>query len=358
MHSQSEALSFWMDEIKNNNISLFLNGSVEIECVCKYLNVTFRTMYSSRIDNFYYWANSTNVEPVKLEKAYESLSNKSINNTCLNEPYFHEVKSRQTLMTGSGNNSVWRFLVMSYRSIYNHLYLTLKRYKDDYTYYLFDLIKFHWRYRQARNFLTSKITKKLSDLSDTKFAYFPLQAEPEFSLQVMSQESFCQLATIASIARDLPAGTKLAVKDSIWAIGRRPADFYKQILEFHNVVLLNLEEEGISVIKKCNVVCTITGSGGIEGARVGKPVILFGRHNGYQFLPHVQLVSREEDLEPAIKRVFNNEIDLEEAKVAGERFTQTFRSISFDMGNLAAFRQETANSDQAKLAAEKLLDSI
>ena len=174
----------------------------------------------------------------------------------------------------------------------------------------------------------------------------------------MSQESFCQLATIASIARDLPAGTKLAVKDSIWAIGRRPADFYKQILEFHNVVLLNLEEEGISVIKKCNVVCTITGSGGIEGARVGKPVILFGRHNGYQFLPHVQLVSREEDLEPAIKRVFNNEIDLEEAKVAGERFTQAFRSISFDMGNLAAFRQETANSDQAKLAAEKLLDSI
>ena len=177
-------------------------------------------------------------------------------------------------MTSARKSAILRFLTMSYRVTYNDLYLTIKRYKNDFHYYLSDLIKYHWKYGRAQKFLTSKITKRLSDLDGTKFVYFPLQAEPEFSLQVMSQESFSQLATIASIARDLPAGVKLAVKDSIWAIGRRPKDFYRQLLEFHNVILLNLEEEGVSVIEKCDAVCTITGSGGIEAARIGKPVIL------------------------------------------------------------------------------------
>lgn len=356
LHIQSKTFSFWLNEMKRNDISLFLNGTLEMECVCKHLNITFRTMYAARVDNFYYWATSTKVEPPNLEKTFNSINTTSSIDSGVDQTYFHEAQSRKIFMMGE--NSILRFLKMSYRAVLNSLYLTVKGYKNDQNYYLFDLIKFYWKYGRAKKFLTSKITKKLIDLDSTRFAYFPLQAEPEFSLQVMSQESFCQIATIASIARDLPAGVKLAVKDSIWAIGRRPGDFYKQILEFHNVVLLNLEEEGVSVIKKCEAVCTISGSGGIEGARMGKPVILFGRHNGYQFLPHVQLVKKEEDLEPAIKQVFDKKIDLDGARVAGKRFTQALRSISFDMKNLTAFQRETAQSEQVNLALNKLITSI
>ena len=57
--------------------------------------------------------------------------------------------------------------------------------------------------------------------------------------------------------RALPAGVKLAVKEHVTAVGRRPDDFYGQIAEFKNVVMLDPFELGLACTKAAAVTVTI-----------------------------------------------------------------------------------------------------
>ena len=91
----------------------------------------------------------------------------------------------------------------------------------------------------------------------------------------------------------------LAVKDTYAAVGVRPDNFYDQIRAFKNVVLLDTMILG-HVIRQAELVATITGTAGFEAAVMGKPVISFGHHNIYNFLPHVRLITDERDLKPAL----------------------------------------------------------
>ena len=65
----------------------------------------------------------------------------------------------------------------------------------------------------------------------------------------MSPEYFYQLSCIAALSRDLPAGAILVVKETLAATGRRPRDFYAQIKEFKNVVMLDIRELGLEVVR-------------------------------------------------------------------------------------------------------------
>ena len=124
-----------------------------------------------------------------------------------------------------------------------------------------------------------------------------MQTEPEMSIQWMSPEYFCQLAAISSIARDLPAGMPLVVKDNIYALGKRPKNFFKNLRLFKNVDIMSVKERGPDVISASTIIITISGTVGIEAAMMGRPVILFGRHNQYdKFLPNVRFVEKEEHL--------------------------------------------------------------
>jgi len=61
------------------------------------------------------------------------------------------------------------------------------------------------------------------------YVFYALQVEPESNLQGYSPEYFYQLSAIISLARDLPPGVVLAVKEHLPAAGRRPSQFHRQI---------------------------------------------------------------------------------------------------------------------------------
>lgn len=355
LNGQTKMFQFWRSEIERKQIALFLNGTLEVDLVCRALNVPFRTMYAARYKNRFFWAQDVLVAPPRLEQAFRSASDAECAPVRLDVPYTHEVETRKLFV---GNNGIARFFKFAGAVTLRYMYLTLKGYRSSATYYLQDQIRYHWNYYKSGELLVPPLTTPVTAIADRPFVFFPLQTEPEFSLQVMSQECFSQLAVIASLARDLPAGAILAVKETIWGMGRRPADFYRQILEFKNVVLLDVRESGLSVIKHATAVATISGSAGIEAAMMGRPVILFGRHNGYGFLPHVIEVAREEDLRPAVSRIFSGEIDAAESVRAGARFANALEAVSFDLGTFAAFQSRTWKSEHAQVAAENLLASV
>jgi hypothetical protein len=352
VHATSEMLTFWKDEIVRHEIGFFLNGTKEVAVVCRALGVTFRSLYPTRYKNYFYWAHSEFMEFPNLIQAYHAAGEKRRLPIELDVPYLHEVKTRAKLF---GTNGLLKLLSNLLAAFKRQIYLWVKGYLSFRNYELTENLLHHWRvYRDGKK-LRSPYTKPLSSLEGRQFVFFPLQTEPEFSLQVMSPEYLFQLGAITSLARDLPAGVMLAVKETIWGMGRRPRDFYDQIKEFRNIVLLDVAERGVDVVKVCSAVATISGSAGIEAALTGKPVILFGRHNKYEFLPHVRLVTREEELQPALARIFNGDIDLAEASQAGAQFAEALVGISFDMGRTSAFEPDTVHAKEIEDAATSLL---
>jgi hypothetical protein len=121
---------------------------------------------------------------------------------------------------------------------------------------------------------------------------------------------------------------------------------------------LDVMERGLDVVHVCSAVATISGSAGIEGALLGKPVILFGRHNSYEWLSHVSWVTKEEELAPALLRVVTGQINADQARQDGARLAEALTQISFDLGSFTAFDPSTVTDQTVQIAANALLAGL
>ena len=215
-----------------------------------------------------------------------------------------------------------------------HAYWRLRGYAKAKGYYPLEEVGYIRR-RRADMLRLQRLSRPLAALEGQRYVYYPLHTEPETALQTLSPEYFYQLSSIAALARDLPAGGKLAVKETYEAIGRRPTDFYRQIAEFKNVVILDMLELGLEVVRRADAVVTITGTGGFEA------VITFGRHNQYNILDHVFTVTDEARLEDFLRQALDPASDRARARRDGARYLEATKAISFD---LAGFHHAAVDS--------------
>jgi hypothetical protein len=225
-------------------------------------------------------------------------------------------------------------------------------------YYVLDMIRMLFRQRRDMRRMMGPETGSLEDLAGVPFIYYPLHTEPEQSLGQISPEFFFQQAAIAALSRDLPAGVKLVVKDVPMGCGRRPDNFYDQILRLKNVVILNLAIPGPEVIKRALGVATIAGTGGLEAALLGKPVISFGRHNPYNFLPQVMVVKDLGELPVYVRKMVSGEVDANLALASAGRFIEAVRCASFDMGPFDYFDLGTFDPAAPAAAYRLLCESL
>ena len=347
-------LEFWKAEIATRGIDLVINGHKDAAVVARAMGVPFRLLYSSRHQNYYYWAEDEFLEIPGLKAAYDRLAGRDFPPVVLDQPYLQEVKHRVRVLQGS---AAWKLARTSAYFLMRRAYLRLKGYHSRWGYSLPSLLAFHYRKQRDLKRLRFPNAQRLSALEGKRFVFFPLQTEPEQSLQWMSPECLSQLGVIASLARDLPVGTVLAVKETIHGAGRRPRDFYAQIREFKNVTLLDVTEKGIDVIKRSAGVAAISGTAGMEAAMMGKPVVLFGRHNGYQFLPHVHLVTREEDLRAALGRMLDAS-NPDRAIRDGARFREAIIQASFDLRSYNNTDLHSFDAQTVSNAVDALLLSL
>ena len=110
---------------------------------------------------------------------------------------------------------------------------------------------------------------------------------------------------------------------------------------------MNMAELGLEAARAADAVVTISGTSGLEGAILGKPVICFGRHNIYNFLPHVMVVTDETQLKGYLARAFGGGIDRAQAERDGRRFLQAIVDASFDLGSFAPIQPDVV--DEAAL---------
>jgi len=106
---------------------------------------------------------------------------------------------------------------------------------------------------------------------------FPLHVQPEATTLTLAPFYVDQPTLIANIAKALPVGYQLYVKEHVMAVGRRPLGEYERIMDIPNVKLISPDVRVRDLIQQSLGVCTITGTMGWEALVYGKPAITFGR---------------------------------------------------------------------------------
>lgn len=353
VHAFCETLSFWEREFSEKRITVCLNAGNEAARIARILDIPYRVMIGSRVGNLHCWAWNELYENPEFERRWNEISD--VGDVDLITPYFGHVKSRKIFQSRFGLKATLKqmFLVLA-----RFAYWKLRRYEKGKNYYVADSVRHQFRiWRQYRRY--QKIaTTKLSDLKGKRFVFFPLHVEPETALHGISPEYFYQHSMIAAVSRDLPAGIYLAVKEAYGSIGRRPNTFYRQINDLKNVVLLDCWEQGIECAREADAVVTICGTVGLEAVVAGTPVIAFGHHNLYNFLPSVRVVHDERLLASYLyKALFASDVK-KRTRNEGRRLLRAIIDCSFDMGNYHYNDIENFNLATIEFAGQALAKSL
>lgn len=153
-------------------------------------------------------------------------------------------------------------------------YMYYKAYEDK-----FNSVIYYFNYLRAKKYFQKPDYNK-------KYVYFPLHYQPEASTCVCAQKYEKQLFYIDNWAKSLPADTILYVKEHYALLGHRGMGFYKELKNYPNVFLIDPWESSRKLIENAEAVTTLTGTAGIEGFLLRKPVIICG-NAVYQNAPGV-----------------------------------------------------------------------
>jgi hypothetical protein len=110
-----------------------------------------------------------------------------------------------------------------------------------------------------------------------KFFFFPLHFPRESQLTVRAPHCLKQEAIVDMVARSLPSGYKLYVKEHPNHIGEVPLGAIRQISKMKDVVLLHPQTHSHRLIQDSSGVVVINSTVGFESILYQKPVIVLGR---------------------------------------------------------------------------------
>lgn len=346
-------LDFWEREILEKEIDVVINGFYFEYFPARANGREMRTALSARNENFYMWVDNCFGELRGFDEVYRNAS-RHVASVSLNDA---PLLNRKQLDKVADRSKVSEMLAKTGRLVVRHAYRFYKRDKTKQYRFSSDIASV-WREWRVLRRLFSMNLPRLNDLKGRDYIFYPLQVEPESNLQGFSPEYFFQLSAIISLARDLPAGVVLVVKEHLPAAGRRPDVFHEQIRLLKNVVFVDLRESGLELVRHARAVATINGTAGQEAAVLGKPVITFGRHNLYNILPHVRVIRQDEDLYPALRWALSDEFDAAQAKTDGQRYLHTLRSHCFHMEDFGFHNPHGYTPEVIEKAADKLLESL
>lgn len=359
VHAYNVQIGYLEHELRTKGITSVISDNKEVAMVCRYLGIPFRTMARSRWEGLHYWEEAEHREAKAWQRSFSQIPQACVDDdpakVVLPPPYVVGKVFIERAMRNANWTNVAKGMLHYFA---RHVYWVIKGYEKAKGYYLGEqLSRFVRQKRDIRRMVGSETTT-LAKLAGTPFVFYPLHTEPEQALGQISPEFFFQLEAIAAVSRDLPAGVKLAVKEVPNACGRRPDNFYDQILRLKNVAMINLAEKGTEVIRESIGVVTIAGTAGLEAAAMGKPVISFGHHNPFNFLDHVWVVRDLTDLPALVQRMVNQNFDTDKARRDGLRLIEAIRMSSFDMGPFDYINLERFPSEASMAAYDKLLESF
>jgi len=161
-----------------------------------------------------------------------------------------------------------------------------------------------------------------------KFVYFPLQFQPEMTIDVAAPFFNNQIETARQVAMSLPDDYSLVVKEHPAMLGFRSPSYIKKIDKTPNVKLIDYRISGEEVLKRADLVISPNGTTIAEAAFLNKPTIQLGNLGTTLKLPNVFKHTDMTTLTTKIKEVLK--IDLNTAEY--ERRLENFVAAVYDTG--------------------------
>jgi hypothetical protein len=157
------------------------------------------------------------------------------------------------------------------------------------------------RHLQGRRWTSGGFAAALPDAPTVLFA---LEAEPSFDIVRQSPDFTDQHVAIVALSRDLQAGARIAVLEHPDMFGRRPPNFYRQLRDLKNTVLLPSDLPLSQALRGSAAVAGIAGIGLMHAALLGKPVIALGAHFPARRLANVHCPADIGDMRAEIAAAF------------------------------------------------------
>ncbi len=171
-----------------------------------------------------------------------------------------------------------------------------------------DALLLELKRRSNHNFL-QKYTVSSPNLK-VPFVYFPMNVNEEMNLLHYAPYYTNQIEVIRHIAKSIPINYLLYVKEHIAAGLRSWNDihYYKEIMDIHNVVLVNPHFDNDLLLKNSELVITIRGTASLKAMKYEKPSIIFG-DQPVQIMPSVFKVTSLNSLPELIQLALKHKTD-------------------------------------------------
>ena len=207
-----------------------------------------------------------------------------------------------------------------FKAVLKYLFTNDTNVQTHYTYFgrskikvIFDRIAYELRKKYRKNFMEKNLSKNIEN--DSPFIYFPLHQEQERILLLGAPFYTNQFDVIQNIAKSLPMGYNLYVKEHFMmnVRGWRSVSEMKKIMSLYNVKLLHHTVNSEELIRKSSLVISIKGTTAIEAVIHNKPSIIFENVGPYQ-LSSVHKLQSITELPQAIRKSLKIKVNPDEVR--------------------------------------------
>ena len=170
-----------------------------------------------------------------------------------------------------------------------------------------------------------------------KYVYFPLQFQPEESIDVAAPFFNNQIETARLVAQSLPDDYTLAVKDHPDMAELRPPSYLEKVARTPNVKLIDYRVSGEKMLKEASLIVSPNSTTTAEAAFLKKSVIQLGDLGTTQLLPNVIKHTDMRTLSTKIKEALKINLDNEEYERRLENFVASAYDTGFGIDYFAAW---------------------
>lgn len=188
------------------------------------------------------------------------------------------------------------------------------------------ILRDHYCYRRYRRFANTFPYYPFTKLG--RYAYFPLQVQPEEAIDIIAPFSSNQIETARQIAMSLPDDYTLAVREHPAMVGLRPPSYLEKLDRTPNVKLIDYRIPNETALRGAEIVICPNGTSIAEAAYVNKPAIQLGNLGTTLLLPNTVKHTDMTTLAQAIKRQLSRNLDTPEY----EERLENFVAAAFDTG--------------------------
>jgi len=172
-----------------------------------------------------------------------------------------------------------------------------------------------------------------------KFVYFPLQFQPEATIDVGAPFFSNQIETARQVAMALPDDYTLVVKEHPAMVGLRPSSYIEKVARTPNVKLIDYRIPSENILKRADLIISPSGTTIAEAAFLNKPVIQLGNLGTTLKLPNVFKHSDIMTLSSKIKEILGVDLRSSEYERKLENYVAAAYDTGFDLNYLAMWEK-------------------